>query len=376
LPPGSPFVTAPSLRFAEPRQDVRVALDVTPELAGSTGVARYSRELGKALEQRDDCDVVRFALGRGDRPMDSGCRRLRVPLRILHPMWRIVGFPGAEWLTGAVDVVHSLDLHAPPTRSALVMTVHDTVAVELPRLHSRRTVRMQRRRLAELRRAHAIVAVSHSTADALGSLGIERERVHVACNGLTPLPRPVDPPVPDRDFILVVGTLEPRKGHAVLLQAFASAGIPDTGLVFAGPTAGRAPELTALAARLGLGDRVTILGRVDDGVLAGLYRDATLLCMPSLAEGFGLPVLEAMAAGLPVLASELPAVREVAGEAAVVFPAGDMEALAAALQRSLADPELRESLRAAGISRASRFTWEAAAEATVRAYNCALAVAG
>ena len=352
---------------------MRIALDVTPELAGFTGIARYSRELGKALERRSDCDVVRFAVGRGKGSVAASCRRLRVPLRIVDPMWRVLGFPSARRLVGTVDVVHSLDLRAPPTRGALVVTVHDTVAVELPRLHSRRAVRAQRWRLAELDRAHAIVAVSQSTADAIVSLGIDRERIHVAPNGLTALPDPVDPPIPDRRFILVVGTLEPRKGHALLLRAFANAGVRNAGLVFAGPAADRSAELTALASHLGIRDRLTILGRVDDRVLAGLYRDAALLCMPSLAEGFGLPVLEAMAAGLPVLASDLPAVREVAGEAAVRFPAGDVEALTAALQRLLADPALLGSLRAAGASRAARFTWEAAAEATVRAYRCALA---
>lgn len=355
---------------------LRVALDVTPELAGSTGVARYSRELGRALERRRDWEVVRFAIGRGPVPVPVDCRHLTVPLRVVHPTWRLLRFPTAERITGDVDVVHSLDLVAPPTRAALVLTIHDLVTSEFPELHPRRAVRAQQRRLAQLQRAHAIVAVSKSTADALEALGIGDGKVHVVAEGLTALPEPVDPPVPDRPFVLTVGTLEPRKGHELLIRAFAEAGLEQVGLVFAGPTAGRSRELLDLASRLGIADRLTILGRVDDATLAGLYRDATVLCMPSFAEGFGLPVLEAMAAGLPAIASDLVALREVAGDAAVLVPVGDIGALTRALELTLGDQALRARLRAAGPPRAAGFTWNSAAEATIRAYEFALAAHG
>jgi glycosyltransferase involved in cell wall biosynthesis len=355
---------------------LRVALDVTPELAGCTGVARYSRELGRALERRRDWEVVRFAIGRGAVPAQVDCRHLTVPLRVVHPMWRLLGFPTAERLTGGVDVVHSLDLVAPPTRTALVLTIHDLVTSELPHLHPARAARAQQRRLAQLRRADAIVAVSKSTADALEALGIGDGRVFVAANGLTALPEPVDPPVPDRPFVLAVGTLEPRKGHELLIRAFADARLGQVGLVFAGPTAGRSGELLDLASRLGVADRLTILGHVDDPILAGLYRDARVMCMPSLAEGFGLPVLEAMAAGLPAIASDLPAAQEVAGDAAVLFPVGDIGALTRALELTVGDPALRARLRAAGPPRAADFSWNAAAQATIRAYEFALAAHG
>lgn len=350
---------------------IRVALDVTPELIAATGVARYTRELRGALQAREDVAVRPFGLGRRSEPLPAGVRHLGVPLRAVHAAWRATGLPRAEQITGPVDVVHSLDLVPPPTRQPLVVTVHDLVTSDLPGLHPRRSGEMQRRQLAGLRRAAAIAAVSQSTAKALEAIGVNPARLHVTPNGLTQLPPAEDPPVPRRPFVLVVGTLEPRKGHDLLLEAVAAAST-DVAIVFAGPPNGRDEELRALADRLGLASRLTILGRVSDGVLAGLYRDAALLCMPSLGEGFGLPILEAMAAGAPVLASGLPALREVAGTAAEFTAPGDVTALSAALERLVGDPERLEQMRGLGRRRAERFTWQATAEATAAAYRAAL----
>lgn len=351
---------------------IRVALDVTPELIGSTGVARYTRELRRALERRGDCELRPFAFGRVTEPIPGGVRHVPVPLRLVHAAWRRTGLPRAEQIVGRADVVHSLDLIPPPTRLPLVVTVHDLVTRQLPSLHDRRAREMQQGQLAALDRAAAILAVSHSTAEDLIDIGVDPVRIDVTPNGLSALPAPAEPPIGPGPFVLTVGTLEPRKGHELLLRAFSDAGLGDVKLVFAGPAAGRSDELQLAGRELGISDRLKILGRVDDTVLAGLYRDATVLCMPSLGEGFGLPVLEAMAAGLPVVASDLPAVREVANGAAELFEPGDAASLTAALQRVLRDSELGERLRTDGLKRASRFTWEATAEATVHAYRGAL----
>lgn len=351
---------------------IRVALDVTPELVASAGVARYSRELRRALERRDDCHVAPFALGRRCQPVPDRVRHYAVPLRIVHGAWRAVGLPSAEQLAGPADVVHSLDLVPPPTRRPLVITVHDTVTSELPSLHGRRATMLRERQLSALHRAAAVLAVSASTAQSLLDSGVDAGRVHVTRNGLTRLPEPGRSPVRKTGFILMVGTLEPRKGHDLLLRALAQAQLGDTQVVFAGPAHGRAEELRALAAGLGVERQLTILGRVEDSALASLYRDAALLCMPSLAEGFGLPVLEGLAAGVPVLASDVPAIRELVDGTGVLVPPGDVDALARALERVLADDPLRARLRRRGPERAASFSWEATAEATVRAYESAL----
>jgi glycosyltransferase involved in cell wall biosynthesis len=142
--------------------------------------------------------------------------------------------------------------------------------------------------------------------------------------------------------------------------------------VFAGPDAGQAGPLAATAGELGI--ELSILGAVPETVLSGLYGHATLLCMPSRDEGFGLPVLEAMSVGLPVVASDIPAVREVGGDAVVRFAPRDARALAAALTHTLKDPARRSELGRRGAARAAAFTWEATAAATVRAYEHAVSL--
>jgi glycosyltransferase involved in cell wall biosynthesis len=351
---------------------LRVGLDVTPELLGMTGVARYSRELRRALEQHAACEVVPFAFGRRSQPVPDGTRHYPVPMRVVHRSWELLGLPRAEQLIGRVDVVHSLDLIPPPTRRPLVVTVLDTVTADLPELHPQRSASMQRRQLASLQRAAVVLAVSDRMAAGLAEVGVEPHRIRVTTLGVSRLPHPADPGVRSPRYVLMVGTLEPRKGHDLLLRAFADARLADLGVVFAGPTGGRDGALKAAAAELGVLDRLEILGPVDDARLAGLYRDATMLCMPSLGEGFGLPVLEAMAAGIPVIASDLPVIREVTADSAVLVPPGDVRALQAAITRVHTDEPLARRLRDAGVRRARDFSWAGTADRTIEAYRAAV----
>lgn len=356
-----------------PGRPLRVAFDATPELIASTGVARYSRELRRALAASGECAVNAFSVGRRSQPVPAEVRHLGVPLRTVHLTWRWLGRPRAEQLARAdVDLVHSVDLIPPPTRLPLILTVHDLVTRELPALHDRRNARILDRRLAVLRKAAAVLAVSQSTADSLSELGIDPGRIHVTPNGSTELPEPAEIPLDGTPFILTVGTLEPRKGHEVLMRAFAAGDHGAVNLVFAGPPAGRDAELRRLASELGIANRVRILGFVSDAVLAGLYRSAALVCMPSLGEGFGIPVLEALAARAPVVASDLPAIREVAGDAALLVAPGDVGALSVALRRALSDEAMQERLRRRGDERVAAFGWQATAQATLTAYRAAL----
>jgi glycosyltransferase involved in cell wall biosynthesis len=253
-----------------------------------------------------------------------------------------------------------------------VATVHDLAAIEEPDLHPPRSVAQQRARLAMLAKAEVVVSNSYATASALVRYGIEGHRIVVSQLGLSPLPSPADHGV-SGPFVLAVGELSGRKGHATLLEAFASARLGPVRLVLAGPDAGQGRRLAELAARLAITDRCVLLGRVSDAVLAGLYRDAAALCFPSLAEGFGLPVLEAMAAGLPVVASDLEVIREVAGDAALLVPTGDAARICSALERVVDDEDLRRRLVEKGQTQSHRFTWESTANATVSAYHRALA---
>ena len=350
---------------------MRVAVDVTPLITGTTGVARYARELTGALEALG-VEVRPYALGRATVAPPAGVRRVRIPLRVLHRLWGAGELPPIDWLVPSADVVHTLDLVAPPARRPSVATVHDLDAVEHPELHRPRAVRIQEAQLASLRRVRVILTNSETTKKALCRRGIDADRVVVGGLGLTGLAASssFQRAPAARPSVLVVGTLDPRKGQDVLLRALSC--LPDVRAVLVGPDQWQAGRIRALADELRVADRVDFRGPVSDDQLAACYREATLVCVPSRAEGFGLVVLEAMALGVPVIASDLPAIREVAGDAAAFVPQEDPSALAAGIANLLGDEARQQALVAAGRVASRRWTWEATARATVRAYERAL----
>jgi len=350
-----------------------VAVDATPIIAGTTGVARYARQLLDALGEAG-VELVPFAIGRSSRPIPADLVHCPIPLRVVQRLWAATGRPRAEQLLKGrrADLVHSLDLAPAPTRLPLVMTVHDLCAIEHPDLHPAVSVEQQRRQLADIHRASAVLAVSRATADALVRRGVPAGLVEVVGLGFSPLGAPVPVDGVAAPFIFAVGTLHPRKGYDVLVRA--AAWCPDVPIVIAGPDAGAGPALTALAeslglGSLGLGSRIRWLGPVSDGQLAWLYQHATVLAFPSRAEGFGLPVLEAMAAGLPVVATDLPVLRELGGDAVRFVPVSDPEALGRALAELTGDDGARSEQRRAGLVRASAYSWAATAAATAACYQ-------
>jgi len=265
--------------------------------------------------------------------------------------------------------VHAPSLAVPPPgRAPLVVTVHDLAFLTHPGCFTARGRAFHARGL-ELARREALVVVvpSRFTGDELAAHGFPGELIHVVPHGidLPPERSEAASPVPG-PFVLAVGTVEPRKGIDVLLEAFSRLDGSGARLVIAGPRGwGEVPDL----------DRpgVVALGRVDEATLDGLYRHAAVLAVPSRTEGFGLPVLEAMARGCPVVASDAGALPEVVGDAGILVPAGDPEALAAALGALLADENRRAALAAAGRRRTAEFTWPACLDGHLRAYEAALA---
>jgi glycosyltransferase involved in cell wall biosynthesis len=251
-----------------------------------------------------------------------------------------------------------------------VVTVHDVAFVHTPERFTAHGARVMRAGLERCRQAHLVLCPSHTTADDLEALGFQPDRIRVIPWGVTPQPVGANDvarvraryDLPER-FVLFVGTLEPRKNLPRLAEAVATLD-PALPLVVAGaPGWGDAEPL---------GAHVQFLGFVSDADLAALYGAATVFAYPSLQEGFGLPVAEAMSYGAPVLTSAHGATAEVAGGAAVLVDPEDPAAIGAGLLRAVADAD---TLRTRGRARAAELTWERAAADTVTAYRDALELA-
>jgi alpha-1,3-rhamnosyl/mannosyltransferase len=221
------------------------------------------------------------------------------------------------------------------------------------------------------RRAEAVIACSASTADDIGRLlPGAAGKTHVVPLGVAARPAPCRSSEEGRPFLLCVGSNKPHKNLARLVGAFAR--LPrdlEVGLVIAGAWDARYPESRQAAERLGLAERVTFDHRPSDQRLDALYQGALGFVFPSLYEGFGLPVLEAMAWGLAVATSDRGSLAEVAGDVALVFDPTREESIAACMEQLIGDREMRDSLRLRGLERAGRFSWEHTASQTWQVYE-------
>lgn len=287
-----------------------------------------------------------------------------------------------------VDVFHGMDHVGIPLvgrTGKYVVTVHDVIPLILPETFTRRHRAIVRVALARIRRkADRVIVPSHTVKrDVVRYAGVPEDRVVVTPEGCEPRFRPVSSEGAMRDvaaryglpsrYLLAVGTLEPRKNLTALLDAFArllrcGAVDPDLRLVLAGARGWLDEPIFRTVRSLGLEPAVHFPGFIDDDDLPAVYSGAALFVFPSLYEGFGLPPLEAMACGVPVVTSNVSSMPEVAGDAAMLVDPRDVDGLAAAIARVLRDRALRARLRVAGITRARQFSWEATARRTLDAY--------
>jgi glycosyltransferase involved in cell wall biosynthesis len=341
------------------------------------GIGRYIRGLFVALPGAG-VDVVAFAAGdpsvhrSADWPRFVALGHPYAPLR--YELWHRLRRPRIRL---DVDVVHAPSLAVPPTgRLPLVVTVNDVAFLRYPDLFTRHGVTFHRRGL-ELARdeARAVIVPSSFTSAELVREGFDPDLLHVAHHGVE-VPTPTDDATValalrrvavETPYVLTVGTLEPRKNFPLLAQAMARVREHHRSvtLVRVGPPGwGDVPELS--------GAGVRDLGPVDDATLDALYRGAFACAMPSRYEGFGLPVLEAMARGCPVVASDTSSLPEVVGDAGILVAPDDLDSWVDTLVALLEDREREATLREAGLRRAAQFTWSRSARAHLSAYQAAV----
>jgi glycosyltransferase involved in cell wall biosynthesis len=369
---------------------VRIGLDAAPLLGPRTGIGRYTWELARALAGRDGADVSLVAVTwRGaDRlprlAAEAGATAVtrRFPARLARELWLRTGWPTLELLGARVDVVHGTNFVLPASRAAGVVTIHDLGYLRFPDQVRGDVARYAALVPWALRRGAVVCAPTRAVADEVqDTYRLPPDRVVVTPLGVAPEwfapPPPTDAlgrlHLPDR-YLAFVGTLEPRKNLPRLLDAYrrlraSSAPGDPPGLVLAGPP-GWGEQLD-LAGLLDADSPVRLTGWLGDDDLRALVAGSAALVLPSRYEGFGLPALEAMAAGVPVLAGDVPALREVCGPHAWYVDPDDTTALAEGLRRAATTQP--PTTAAARQEHARRFTWTATAAATRTAYERALA---
>lgn len=352
------------------------------DLRRRTGVGRYALELAAALG--DLSGPLRYERRGGQEPEDDDgsplLRRSWPPRQVLHASWMVTGRPLLERVTPPVDLLHVLFPSFPvPTELPLVGTIHDVMVLDHPRWYGRterRAVTAATRKLAA-EADRIVTGTHHAAAQLVDRLGIELDRIEVVHHGLHPALHPDGPVVrPEHGpaYVVAVGAVTERKNLGVVLDAIAR--LEELDLVLVGPEGAASPAVARRIAELGLTSRVHHLGRVPDEELAAVLRGAVALVHPSLDEGFGLPPLEAMAAGTPALVARSGALPEVVGDAAPALDPHDPDAWAGAMERLRDDPDHRAKAVAAGSAHVSGRTWAATAVATAAVHASVLHARG
>ncbi len=372
---------------------MRIAIDYTSAIAQQGGIGRYTRSLVAAMAQLDSVDTLQ--LFSAERPVaqrtfpkapNVHCRVFPIGSRWMTILWQRARVPlPMGFFTGSADVLHGPDFALPPAPGMRrIATIHDVAYLTAPEVVAPQNVAylssVVRRTVA---RAHHIITDSQCSAnDVVRLLGVPRDRVTAIHLGIERRFAPEQDPARkaeldaryglEHPFILAVGTIEPRKRYDALIAAFSRARSQPGGprmLAIAGPKGWRADETLDAVRVHRVANAVKFLDFVPDTELPSLYSTADVLAMPARYEGFGFPVVEAMACGTPVVYSNTGSLPEVVGDAGLVVDVAAEGALADALARATSDAGLRAELSRRGIERAATFTWERTARQTLEVYR-------
>lgn len=362
---------------------MRISFDVASLMNPRTGVGHYAATLlDRMMTIEPDNDFTLFALTWGGDPsrVPRGprveFRRSRIPARVMSA-WELAGRPKGETLTGEADVVHGPNFWIPPiSRTNGIVTIHDMTFWLYPELVPAFGKRLRRLVPRVLRRCAAVITPSRFIADQVASeLHFPSERIFVTHEGVrgTFQGAEPDPKIESslgvhRPYLLFAGTQEPRKNLDRLIQSLQLID-PALSLVIAGPPGWGSVDLKALAHKLHLDDRVVFAGYQSDAGVASLMAGATAFVYPSLYEGFGLPPLEAMIAGSPVVAGRAGALPEVLGDAPFYCDPEDVASIASAIEAAVTS-ESSETV-ARGRRQASKYDWNQTARQTLEAYRVA-----
>ncbi len=350
---------------------MRVLIDATSVLLRSAGIKNYTYHWVKHLRAaaRPEDEIRAF-------PLIDALPELRHERSVLSPLdtyarlallyfVNIPGNPAIDWLSARADVFHlSNQIRTAPRRARTTATVHDLTCWIMPELHTSGNVRADKSFAEQvLKRASGLIAVSENTrADAIRILGLDPERIQTIYSGVPEAYFQAKPAAAPKPYVLFVGAIEPRKNVDALLDAWhlLKADLRNTHqLVIAGST-GWSSEKTLARLRAGIPD-VSYLGYVREDELPGLTAGASVFVYPSLYEGFGFPVAQAMACGVPVITSNNSCLPEIAGEGALLIDPRSPCEISGAIERLLTSPSLRSRLSQAGAARAQQYRWETCA---------------
>jgi glycosyltransferase involved in cell wall biosynthesis len=374
---------------------VRISYDAAPLLNPRTGVGHYAAALLDAMLAADpELEVCMFAVGRQPAPATtpdflSGAlrgasgngratlRRVPIPARLVVGAWELARHPRGEVLVGRAGAVHGTNFWVPPLRRHNgVVTVHDLTFLLYPEFCTRQVRRYRWILPQVLKRCAVVLTPSETVAEQVSSeLAFPRDRIVVTPEGVRPSALRLGTPAtagarPDGSgYLLFTGTQEPRKNLDRLLRAFALVRDLGLDLVVAGPAGWGSEDLQARTVDLGIAGRVEFPGYLSDEDLAVLLAGARAFVFPSLYEGFGLPPLEAMAAGVPVVAARAGSLPEVLGDAPFWCDPLDVESIAAAIRTAVTDEGLRARAVAAGHARVAGYDWAETARLTLGAYE-------